>query len=482
MPADQSTIPAASLVMAGLVIAVAAAAVARISWQARREARMPPTPGTGSAAATTSRGDGSSPRQGWGSSTSEPGSGPIAFLVSLGRAMIDSGASVTQVGESLGRIAHVNGIGSPAIVVFPTALFVSMPGEDDIQTSITPAGSSLRLDQIDAVFQVVDAAESGEIRPEVGLARLARAREMPPAFAWHLRLVGYPLIAAGLVAILRGSWMELLVSTLLATAVGTLRLRTKVPPAYAVFLPVVAAFGVSLTVFLLAESGVDIDVYTPVMASLITFLPGAQLTTAVIELATGQMMAGAGRLAQGVMYLVMLAIGIAAAGEIAGVSSSALVYDQEPVGWLWAPWVGVILFGVGVVLSNSARASSLPWIILILAVAYGGQTFGGLYVGSQLSGFIGALLMTPVAMLAASRPSGPPTLVTFLPAFWLLVPGALGLSGITKYLDANSIEGATSLLTTGTTMVGIAFGVLLGLASGSLIGLRSGVSLSGHRP
>ena len=37
--------------------------------------------------------------------------------------------------------------------------------------------------------------------------------------------------------------------------------------------------------------------------------------------------------------------------------------------------------------------------------------------------------MTPVALAVARLPGGPPSQVTFLPAFWLLVPGAIGLIG-----------------------------------------------------
>ena len=86
--------------------------------------------------------------------------------------------------------------------------------------------------------------------------------------------------------------------------------------------------------------------------------------------------------------------------------------------------------------------------------------------------------MTPVAMLAARQRSGPPTLVTFLPAFWLLVPGAISLAGVTAYLGKDRVEGTTSLVSAGSTMIAITFGVLLGPAAGSFAGLTSGVSLT----
>ncbi len=62
---------------------------------------------------------------------------------------------------------------------------------------------------------------------------------------------------------------------------------------------------------------------------------------------------------------------------------------------------------------------------------------------------------------------GPPAIVSFLPAFWLLVPGSLGLLGVTKYFGEDRVYGAASLISAGATMVAIALGVLLGLTAGS---------------
>lgn len=229
------------------------------------------------------------------------------------------------------------------------------------------------------------------------------------------------------------------------------------------------AFLVSLTVLLLARTTLDIGVFAPLIAPLVTFLPGALLTTSVIELSTGEMTSGAGRLAAGVMRLVLLALGIVAAAQLVGVPVTTVVQDPAQPAGLIAPWIGVGVFGVGVMVNQVARRAAMGWIILVLYVAYAGQVLGGLFFGGVLSAFFGALVMTPVAMLVATRPSGPYPFVSFLPAFWLLVPGALGLVGVTKVLGENTVGGTSSLVTTGVTMVGIALGVLLGLALESAV-------------
>lgn len=130
-----------------------------------------------------------------------------------------------------------------------------------------------------------------------------------------------------------------------------------------------------------------------------------------------------------------------------------------PVG----PWAAVGVFGAAIVINRGGRARSIPWIVLVLYVAYGAQVLGGLFLGGVASALIGSLAMTPVAVLVSRMPSGPAAAVSFLPAFWLLVPGGLGLVGVTTILDGDS-AGATTLVMTMSTMEAISLGILTGSA------------------
>jgi len=229
---------------------------------------------------------------------------------------------------------------------------------------------------------------------------------------------------------------------------------------------VLASFVVGLSVFLLSRTSLDFGVLPALIAPLAMLLPGALLTTSVIELSTGQMISGAGRLAAGGMQLVLLALGIVAAAALVGIPAIELSKAETPLGPI-GPWLAVAVFGLGVVLNKSARIRSLGWILLVLYVAYGAQVIGNLFLGGVLSAFVGAAAMTPVATIVARQRSGPPAMVSFTPAFWLLVPGALGLVGVTTLLDGDS-SGVQTLMTTASTMVAIALGVLVGWA---LIGM-----------
>jgi uncharacterized membrane protein YjjB (DUF3815 family) len=293
---------------------------------------------------------------------------------------------------------------------------------------------------------------------------------MPPTFSTQEQILGYVIFTLGLSLIMKSSVTEILLAVALGGAVGLLeQWAGRFPQPFRVFLPVGSAFGVSVAVFLLGRMGMDVSGFTSLIAPLVTFIPGALLTTGVIELATGQVVSGSGRLAAGVMRLVLLALGILSAAALVGVPATDVsAVESNPLGAL-SPWIGVAVFGIGVVVNRCARRQALPWIIVILYVAYAGQVIGGLFLGTSLAAFCGAVIMTPVAMFVASQESGPTTLVSFLPGFWILVPGSVGLVGVTSLLGAQQAVGLATLMNAGATMVSIALGVMLGLAVASLM-------------
>lgn len=389
----------------------------------------------------------------------------LDFLLVVGEALIDAGDSVSHVESTLRRIARVNGLETIGTIILPTALVVSVPGENDASTEVSTAGKgSLRLDQVDDVLRLVGEAERGEIGGAAGKRRLAEIRSAAPPFSSLLAVAGYAVSTMGLAAILMGRWSEILIAALLGLAVGAFRMATKhLGASYQPFIPLLSATGVSVAVFALSRVLDDLRTFPLLISPLVTFLPGALLTIAVLELATGQIISGAARLASGGMQLVLLALGLVAGSQLIGVPAGDLGSAAAGPVAVLAPWAGVAVFGVGIVWSSGARPSARVWILLVLFVAYAGQVIGGLFFGSALSAFFGALAMTPVAVLISRQRAGPSPLVTFLPAFWLLVPGALGLDGVTQLLGAGPSAGTGALITAVTSMVGISLGILLGL-------------------
>jgi uncharacterized membrane protein YjjB (DUF3815 family) len=197
----------------------------------------------------------------------------------------------------------------------------------------------------------------------------------------------------------------------------------------------------------------------------VTFLPGAALTTAMIELANGDIISGSSRLVAGATQLLLLVFGYVVAAELIGLpTAEAFAQEPKPVfGW-WAAWLGVLVYGVGTYVHHSAPRHSLAWLWLVLYVAFVGQQLGGQVLGGYLSGFVGAVAMTPVAFWIQRRRGAPPALVTFLPGFWLLVPGSLGLVGMTQLVADNGQAGLQTVGDMTSAIIAVALGVMVGVA------------------
>ncbi len=98
----------------------------------------------------------------------------------------------------------------------------------------------------------------------------------------------------------------------------------------------------------------------------------------------------------------------------------------------------------------------------MLFAAFGGQVAGKHLVDATLSGFVGAAIMVPVAHVVARAPYAPPAHVMFLPAFWLLVPGTIGLIGITEIVGQNAEAGSANLGAALVSIPAVALGILVG--------------------
>jgi uncharacterized membrane protein YjjP (DUF1212 family) len=390
-----------------------------------------------------------------------------AFVLELGRALSLAGTAVSETQERLSAVAAASGVADARVIVLPTALMISFgrTGSATIE-SIPQVSGALRLDQISALYELIEAAERGEVEPDDGLRRMEAIRAMAPRYGPLVTVLAYAFMTLGLCLVLRPTPADLPISLGLGALVGALALLARDRPTLRVLVPVLSATTVAAVTFELVKHGAVDPGMSALIAPLVTFLPGGALTTATVELASGEMVAGASRLVFGSVQLLLLAFGIVAGVELVGLPSEAVVHDASAaVLGAWAPWLGVLVFGIATAFYFSAPEGALPWLLLVLLTAWIGQLIGDQLFGGDVSGFFGALAMTPVALAVARLRHGPPSQVTFLPAFWLLVPGAIGLVGVTEVVGDPATASIEDLVTPIGSIISVALGVLGGVTA-----------------
>src|SRR3954467_12081696 len=338
-----------------------------------------------------------SPRPSSSRSTPSPDdSGELqAFVLELGRALSLAGTAVSETQERLSAVANASGVADARVIVLPTALMISFgrTGSATIE-SIPQLAGALRLDQISSLYELVDEAERGEVDPEEGLRRMERIRAMRPRYGPLVTVLAYAFMTLGLCLVLRPTPSDLPVSAGLGALVGVLALLARDRPTLRVLVPVLSATVVAAVTFELVKHGAVDPGMSSLIAPLVTFLPGSALTTATVELASGEMVAGSSRLVFGSLRLLLLAFGIIAGTQLVSLPHpQALLGQHTDALGPWAPWLGVFIFGVAVTIYFSAPRGALPWIVLVVFVAWLGQLVGESIVSADVSGFFGALAM-----------------------------------------------------------------------------------------
>lgn len=384
------------------------------------------------------------------------------FLLGLAEGMNAAAESVDRISQTMTQVSRAYGRQDSDFLVLPTAIIVETGAGEEGRVAIRSAVNvTFRFDQIAALYVLIEQARRGAIHPADGIRRLNEIGAMRPRHGWFVRTLGHALLTAGLALLLTPTWQGALVAFALGWFIGLAKL-VRSPTLQLVF-PVFAAFACALAVFLLAPYVEIGDPIRVLIAPLATFLPGGALTTATVELASGQMMAGASRLVFGLVQLALLAFGIIAAGTVVGVAASSYeaLGASVTLPW-WTAALGVLLFALGNHLHFSAPPATFGWVLLTLVVAYVSQALGSALIGPTVSGFIGAVAMTPLVLWIASLRHGAPSQLTFLPAFWLLVPGAAGLAGLTEAVGTS--QGLDEFVTALTSVMSIALGVLIGTA------------------
>lgn len=357
--------------------------------------------------------------------------------------------------------------------------FIALPNHVQVVGPAVNSGSivkasyldhDLRFDQTFPLARLVSKTIAARVDPAEGEARLDAVLATPRPYRAWVGVLGYGIQSAGLALVLEPSLLNVLTAFALGALVGMFVAVGGRAPGLAALVPVVSAFVVTaICVVGAVHLGMDHIGLRALIPPLAMFLPGAAITLAVIELTSRDVISGSSRLIAGFVQLAQLAFGILIAAQLLGMSEDHLSAAAVNKLGAWAPWLGVAVYGIGVMLFLAPPRWFFPWLILITYASYLAQYLGGWLFGSYASGFCGGLVLALTALAVSRLAAAPPAITMILPGFWLLVPGSMGLIGVTELFGA---DGDAALPATLISMVSVAFGLQAGLVIWGLI--RSG--------
>lgn len=332
----------------------------------------------------------------------------MQFILELSAALNRAGEPVALNQAKVERIAAAYGVTDARVAVLPDMVLAAGGRGTRASSEFAHAPSTgERLDRTAAIADLAREAEHGAVEPEAGLRRLDEIGTLPHRFGKVGEIGGHMVLTLGLALILQPTPQALGMATVFGALIGWLKVSTRRMQTVTVLLPVTAATLVSALAFWIAPDKTVDGSMRVLIPALVTFLPGGMLTSATLDLSAGEVISGSSRLVAGIMQLVLLSLGIAAGAAIAGISTEDAITNQaaNTLGD-WAPWLGVVVFGVGTFVHFSGPRHSLGWLLVVLFSAWIGQQIGGQLLGDSLAGFFGGLVVAPVAEWVETRPSG----------------------------------------------------------------------------
>lgn len=397
-----------------------------------------------------------------------------ALLAHLGTAMIATGQPVQEIEEELGEVGARLGYPQVQTAAGPTGIVVSLTDGGAATYRAAPPG--LRLHQSASVRRIRHQLVRGELTTGAARDQLEAVARRPVRHPLWLVALAWPVLAVGIALILQPGWANVVAAIVGAVLVfGLVQLAERFQLVKAL-LPTLAAFLVSVIVFGAADAGLLEGPLRTVLPPLAVLLPGALVVNGMSELAAGHMQAGAARLTYGLVQLGLFALGLLMATTLLRVPASVLSNVRvDEIGWAGAP-VGLLLIGVSICLMEGVPLRMQGWVLLVLSLAFGAQLAGQELGSIGLGGFLGAIAASLGASAVELRRPQLARLVLFLPAFWLLVPGSLGLVGVTELA-----AGRASASDVAVGVLGVVIAISLGLLVGSSLGqsLRGRLAVSG---
>ncbi len=389
--------------------------------------------------------------------------GLMEFLTELGKALTASGISVVDITSILEKIADAYDT-EAEILVFPTMILLKI-GEHE-SAPLNAANQKpglLPLNQVSEIYELIYKAEAAEITLDEAKKCLRKILSEKHQFGPIGILIGYILFSMGIGMLLQPTVEQLIVSGVLGAIVGILLILSRNRLRFLLILPVIAAFIVSSLFLWGVKGGLITGSVAMLLPALAYFLPGATLTTGMFELAYGEIISGASRVIYGTAILFLILFGVLVGVQITGIPPQSLLVANSVngLGW-WAPYLGVLIFAFGMYLFMSIRNKDMPWVILILYIAFFGQQIGNHFVGGFFGAFSGSLLMAVSGTIIERRDHKTPSFVSILPAFWILVPGSLGFISLATFVTQNYFAAVTDATLVAMTIVAISLGLLLG--------------------
>jgi len=387
---------------------------------------------------------------------------PLDLAYEAGSILLENGAEISRVEETMRRIASHYGVEDEDLFVLSNGIMAT--GKDYARSKFIPIkGAS--LDKVVAVNQLSREVEQGQCSLEQLEQRLKAIRAMKAKPAWE-QILASSVGSAAFCIIFGGGFMDSLASFIAGLVLWVFMLFVASKRLSRIVGNVTGGLIATLICFGLYRIGLGDHLSNMIIGAIIPLIPGVPFTNGIRDLANEDYIAGVTRLLDAMLTFFCIALGVALSfmfdenvfGEMHVLQG--LTNDPQTAGFvvqLVAAFLGTVsfaaLFGVPrKYYFDAGFCGTMGWLLYLILSRYTAMSPVEVL-------FCATVLVTMIALLQSKAQKCPIT-VFLISGIFPLVPGA-GIFWTSYNIVSNHISNAVQ---TGfdalKATVAIAFGIL----------------------
>lgn len=385
----------------------------------------------------------------------------LQFIMLMAKALHHYGASADRIEKALFLVSEKLKVDG-SFFSLPTGIFANfkLPGQDEFTSMERLEPGKINLEKLFMADQTVDFVLEDKVTISEGSKILTDIFKRKPLYSDLFVNVSLFFLAFGVAIFLNGSISDAVCSGVLGIFCGFFTSAVKVESVDTIA-DAILAFVVGFSAFACKQLGMSVTPSIIILASLIYFLPGLGLTTAIHELSSQNLTSGTARLTGALIILLKISFGSFLGAEVAHSLLPAVVGGPEtPISSLWQ-WPALIVVSLSFVVIFQARAKDAVWIVLAGLVSFSASKFFSAHFGA-IAGAVACGVVIGSGSNLFARVLKRPAMIVLMPAIILLVPGSIGYKGLNFLFTQNAIEGINTLFHSITIGVGLVAGAYFG--------------------
>lgn len=381
----------------------------------------------------------------------------LSLVMEIGQKMLENGAEIYRVEESIVRICKSYGAKSVEVFAIPSSIIVTLDmGEEKTTMSKRIFPKETNLDIVDKLNNLSRYICS--VKPDtVTIEKLLNDIVKSPVYSNFLIGLCYLFIPAAFALFFGGNARDAVVASLIGVIIKVLLDVLSKMKTNTVFTNILCSAVSSVLAILSVRASIGTHYDKIIIGTIMLLVPGLILTNSMRDFIMGDLMAGTLRLIEAVLVATGIAIGVALVLSFFNLEKS---YGQEQIK-IYYEVLYSFIGSLGFAFVFNIRGKKVIFAALGGALSQFSFSIFSMFMDSDITQYLFATIITAIYAELMARILKAPATIFLVPSIIPLVPGGMMYYSMELCILGKTQEFTNSLLNTIAVAGALAMGILI---------------------